>query len=117
MKEIIEKILGFIIVLVMIGFIAFCFIAFSPFMLIGLIIFIIILIIGGIICIKDWLQQKVFKTHHNCFDCKYYRLHDVASYGDKCWYKCNKLDNIDSHSMNDRAQIRKCKYYEQDDNI
>lgn len=51
----------------------------------------------------------------NCFKCKYYKLYNVAGYGDCCWYKCHKLDKINKHTMNDNVFYERCKYYEEED--
>lgn len=53
--------------------------------------------------------KKKFKK--NCYDCKYYKLHDVASCGDGCEYKCSKTNRIDRHSMNDRTHYEKCRQF------
>lgn len=51
----------------------------------------------------------------NCFKCKHYKLYNVAGSGDCCWYRCDKLDITNSHSMNDTVYYKKCKYYEEEE--
>lgn len=73
-------------------------------------IFIVAFIISFII---GWLKAKYDLKHKkNCFKCKYYKLDDVASCGDKCWYRCNKYNRIDDHSMNNHYNFVKCDNYE-----
>lgn len=51
----------------------------------------------------------------NCYKCKYYKLHDVASAGDCCWYKCIKKERIDNGcSFNNSEHYEKCKLFEED---
>ena len=110
--DIFEKILGFIIIAIMVGLFVLCIVIASPVFIIGAIIILIAIILGLIFSVVHWFQTKVFKTHHNCFDCEYYKLHNVAGAGDKCWFKCYKFDRIDDHSMNDNEQWKRCKYYQ-----
>lgn len=58
------------------------------------------------------LYDRVFKK--NCFDCKYWDLYNVASYGDGCDYKCSKTGHQTPHmiSSNCRTYFRKCKNFE-----
>lgn len=46
----------------------------------------------------------------NCYECKYYKLDDVASCGDCCWYRCIKHNRKDNAtSMNTREHLERCK--------
>lgn len=48
----------------------------------------------------------------NCYECKYYKLDDVASCGDCCWYRCTKHNRKDNGvSMNERVHLERCKDY------
>lgn len=50
----------------------------------------------------------------NCYECKYYKLYDVASCGDGCWYKCTKCDRKDNCvSMNERVHLERCKDFKE----
>ena len=55
------------------------------------------------------------KFKKNCFKCKYYKLDDVASFGDKCWYRCHKHNRVDDHTMNCSYNFIKCDDYEEVD--
>lgn len=76
--------------------------------LIPYIILEIIIIIIIIAYIKEKIDSKFKK---NCFTCKYYKLSNVAGFGDVCWYKCEKNNVEDRHSMNDRIHYVKCNNY------
>lgn len=59
--------------------------------------------------ITSWFNKKF---RQNCYECKHYYLKNVASFGDCCWYACDKDDSIeDRQSMNDRFMYRKCKEF------
>lgn len=75
------------------------------------VIFILCLIIYSVYLI---IRSILNKFKHNCYKCKHYKLNDVASVGDCCWYKCTKLDRVDRHSFNDKEIYKKCNYYEED---
>lgn len=48
----------------------------------------------------------------NCFDCKYYKLKDVAGSGGICYYKCTLRPDIErTHDMNDNIYYCKCDKY------
>ena len=66
--------------------------------LIPLIIFLAILFYLIMLTIKHKIDTKFKK---NCFNCKYYKLHDVASFGNSC-----------RHNFNDRTKLTKCKEFE-----
>ena len=53
--------------------------------LLPIIVFLSILFYLIILRIKHSIDIKFKK---NCFNCKYYKLHDVASFGNSCRYKC-----------------------------
>lgn len=57
-----------------------------------------------------WIYIKLFCV--NCYKCKKYYLHDVASAGDYCYYKCTETGNIDMHSFNDVYNYKRCKKFE-----
>lgn len=71
---------------------------------------IIVLLIFAIISFIKFKINKKFKK--NCFKCKHYNLFDVASVGNRCRYKCNKLNRMDSHNMNNHYNFIKCKLFE-----
>lgn len=64
---------------------------------------------------RDWLCARWYKglfkykkPEWNCYNCYYYKLDDVAPYGDHCWYKCTKHNRRDSTTMNCRKHYEKC---------
>lgn len=71
----------------------------------------VIVIVIFIIIFKylNSILNKKFKK--NCFKCKYYKLSDVASFGDRCWYTCIKNDAEEVHSFNDREKYVKCEKF------
>lgn len=73
------------------------------------IIIIVIFIFIFIVSLVIELFNKLFKK--NCYDCKYYKLDDVAGCGDACWYKCSKNNRIDRTTMNQREHYEKCKKF------
>lgn len=77
------------------------------------ILFILTIFIYVIYLIVSAIINRLFK--HNCYDCKYYKLDNVAGAGDRCWYKCAKLNRVDAHSFNDKINYKKCKYFEEDE--
>ena len=71
-----------------------------------IIIVVIYYVLKGIIKITSKIGKK------NCYKCKYYKLHDVASAGGYCWYKCTKNNRIDSGcSFNNSEHYEKCKNF------
>ena len=52
------------------------------------------------------------KFKKNCFNCKYYKLHDVSSFGGICRYKCTLKNIYCKHNFNDRVKLTKCKEFE-----
>lgn len=77
----------------------------------------LILIIVVAIIFIIWLVYTVISSFlnifkKNCYKCKHYKLYDVASAGDMCWYKCNLKDERDiGTSMNTRYRYVRCKNY------
>lgn len=74
-----------------------------------LFIFLSVLFFFIIISIKCKIDSKFKK---NCFRCKYYKLHDVASVGNRCTYKCTLKNIYCNHNFNDRVKLTKCKEFE-----
>lgn len=74
-----------------------------------LFIFLSVLFFFIIIPIKYKIDSKFKK---NCFRCKYYKLHDVVSVGNRCRYKCILKNKICNHNFNDRVKFTKCKEFE-----
>ena len=77
--------------------------------LLPLIIFLSILFLLIILSIKHKIDSKFKK---NCFKCKYYKLHSVASSGGLCKYKCTLKNIYCNHDFNDRVKLTKCKEFE-----
>lgn len=74
----------------------------------------IILLITILYIIILFIKHKIdIKLKRNCFDCRYYKLFDVASVGDSCRYKCSLKDRYDYHSMNDKYNLVKCKEFKE----
>ena len=74
--------------------------------LIPLLIFLLLLFI---LSIKYKIDSKFKK---NCFNCKYYKLHSVSSFGGRCKYKCTLKNIYCKHNFNDRVKLTKCKEFE-----
>ena len=77
--------------------------------LLPLIIFLSILFLLIILSIKYKIDRKFKK---NCFKCKYYKLHDISSFGGVCRYKCTLKNIYCNHDFNDRVKFTKCKEFE-----
>ncbi len=64
-----------------------------------------------------WLAFEIIKSKldnkfkQNCYECKNYKLFDVASCGNGCRYKCTIKDRYDNHNMNDTCNFIKCKEF------
>ena len=82
------------------------FLYFKLILLIPLILFLLLLFI---LSIKYKIDSKFKK---NCFNCKYYKLHDVSSFGGICRYKCTLKNIYCNHNFNDRVKLTKCKEFE-----
>ena len=82
------------------------FLYFKLILLIPLILFLLLLFI---LSIKYKIDIKFKK---NCFNCKYYKLHDVSSFGGICRYKCALKNIYCKHNFNDRVKLTKCKEFE-----
>ena len=82
---------------------------FLYFKLILLIPLLISLLLLFILLIKYKIDSKFKK---NCFNCKYYKLHDVFSFGGICRYKCTLKNIYCKHNFNDRVKLTKCKEFE-----
>ena len=82
------------------------FLYFKLILLIPLFIFLLLLFI---LLIKYKIDSKFKK---NCFNCKYYKLHDVSSFGGICRYKCTLKNIYCKHNFNDRVKLTKCKEFE-----
>ena len=82
---------------------------FLYFKLILLIPLLISLLLLFILLIKYKIDSKFKK---NCFNCKYYKLHSVSSFGGKCKYKCTLKNIYCNHNFNDRVKLTKCKEFE-----
>ena len=82
------------------------FLYFKLILLIPLILFLLLLFI---LSIKYKIDSKFKK---NCFKCKYYKLHDVSSFGGVCKYKCTLKNIYCNHNFNDRVKLTKCKEFE-----
>lgn len=69
----------------------------------------IIIIISIISLIAEEIK-KIGKK--NCYNCKYYKLDNVASCGDGCWYRCTKHNRKDDCvSTNQTEHYEKCDDY------
>lgn len=84
--------------------------------LVDLIPIVIIAILILVMIINIIITSIANKFKKNCFECKYYKLDDVASCGDRCWYRCSKYNTRQGHSMNDRAHFVRCKMFERSEN-
>ena len=82
---------------------------FLYFKLILLIPLLISLLLLFILSIKYKIDTKFKK---NCFNCKYYKLHSVSSFGGKCKYKCTLKNIYCNHNFNDKVKLTKCKEFE-----
>ena len=82
------------------------FLYFKLILLIPLILFLLLLFI---LSIKYKIDIKFKK---NCFNCKYYKLHSVSSFGGKCKYKCTLKNIYCNHNFNDKVKLTKCKEFE-----
>ena len=82
------------------------FLYFKLIVLIPLLLFLLLLFI---LLIKYKIDSKFKK---NCFKCKHYKLHSVASFGGVCKYKCNLKNIYCNHNFNDRVKLTKCKDFE-----
>ena len=82
------------------------FLYFKLILLIPLLLFLLLLFI---LSIKYKIDSKFKK---NCFNCKYYKLHDVSSFGGICRYKCTLKNIYCIHDFNDRVKFTKCKEFE-----
>ena len=82
---------------------------FLYFKLILLIPLLLSLLLLFILSIKYKIDTKFKK---NCFNCKYYKLHSVSSFGGKCKYKCTLKNIYCNHNFNDRVKLTKCKDFE-----
>ena len=85
------------------------FLYFKLIFLIPLVIFLLLLLLLFILSIKYKIDSKFKK---NCFNCKYYKLHDVSSFGGICRYKCTLKNIYCKHNFNDRVKLTKCKEFE-----
>ena len=74
------------------------FLYFKLILLIPLILFLLLLFI---LSIKYKIDIKFKK---NCFNCKYYKLHDVSSFGGICRYKCTLKNIYCKHNFNDSVK-------------
>ena len=79
-------------------------------LLIPVVIILAVILAIVILAIKRKLDSR-FKQ--NCYECKHYRLFDVASCGGKCRYKCIKKDRYDYCDINDDEKFIKCEDFEQ----
>ena len=70
----------------------------------------IIKIISFLISVIKCKIDRKYKK--NCFECKHYKLHSVASCGDRCKYKCSLKNIYCNHSFNDRVKLTKCENFE-----
>ena len=77
--------------------------------LLPLIIFLSILFLLIILSIKYKIDVKFKKS---CFKCKYYKLHDISSFGGVCRYKCTLKNIYCKHNLNDSVKFTKCKEFE-----
>ena len=82
------------------------FLYFKLIVLIPLLLFLLLLFISSI---KYKIDVKFKK---NCFKCKYYKLHNISSFGGKCKYKCSLKNIYCTHDFNDRVKLTKCKEFE-----
>lgn len=76
-------------------------------------LFLLVIILFIYAIIDSWIDKHFRK---NCYKCKYWKLSNVAGFGDKCWYKCNKncLKEEISQGMNDREYYVKCNKFEEE---
>ena len=82
------------------------FLYFKLIVLIPLLLFLLLLFI---LSIKYKIDVKFKK---NCFKCKYYKLHDISSFGGVCRYKCTLKNIYCKHNFNDDVKLTKCKEFE-----
>lgn len=84
------------------------------FVTLGDIIGIVVLILFIILSIVYFIVQEIKKIgKKNCYECKYYKLDNVASCGDCCWYRCTKYNRKDDGtSMNTREHYEKCNCFD-----
>ena len=82
------------------------FLYFKLILLIPLLLFLLLLFI---LSIKYKIDSKFKK---NCFKCKYYELHSVASFGGVCKYKCTLKNIYCKNNFNDSVKFTKCKEFE-----
>ena len=85
------------------------FLYFKLIVLIPLLLFLLFLLLLFILSIKYKIDSKFKK---NCFKCKHYKLHSVASFGGVCKYKCSLKNIYCNHNFNDRVKLTKCKDFE-----
>lgn len=76
-------------------------------LLVGLFLVLIILIIIGFIKYKI---ESLYKK--DCSECKHYKLHDVASFGDRCTYKCLKTGKTYDFYSVGGSRLEKCDLFE-----
>ena len=79
-------------------------------LLIPVVIILAVILAIVILAIKRKLDSR-FKQ--NCYECKHYRLFDVASCGGRCRYKCSLKNRIDYNNINDDEKFIKCEDFEQ----
>lgn len=79
--------------------------------IVGIILSILIIVSIAIYLIKEKIEER---NKVNCFECKNYELDDVASFGDRCWYRCNKKNTRQGHSMNDNKFLVFCEEFERE---
>ena len=85
------------------------FLYFKWIVLITLVLFLLLLFFLFISSIKYKIDVKFKK---NCFKCKHYKLHSVASFGGSCKYKCTLKNIYCNHNFNDKVKLTKCKEFE-----
>lgn len=116
MNNLKDFLLVILILSINIGLIVFGIALCSPIIILIIVVFTILLLCGIINLIYNFITRKLLKTHHNCFKCKFYKLYNVASVGDRCCYKCDKLNQINDHTMNDHEYWKKCRYFKEEEN-
>ncbi len=75
---------------------------------------ILAIVITLIVLIPQIVCKISNKFKKNCFNCKHYKLSNVASAGDTCWYRCSKTQKENMHSMNDKEHFEKCSEYKEE---
>lgn len=74
-----------------------------------------IAVLGIVISILIYFILGWFNKHfrQNCYKCKNWKLTDVASFGNRCCYTCEKQNKAFAQDMNDKERYVKCADYQE----